>query len=85
MNNSENILPTGLYKHFKGGEYEVLGLAQHSESGESLVVYRCLYGDFDLWVRPKSMFLSSVEVDGVSTPRFSYVGAEVAAGAQIDK
>lgn len=64
----------GLYQHFKGGEYEVIGLAKHTETGERLVVYRCLYGDYDLWVRPQAMFEESVELSGESIPRFTYLG-----------
>lgn len=63
----------GRYRHFKGGEYEVIGVARHSESGEPLVVYRPLYGDSGLWVRPLAMFLETVERDGTRVPRFSPV------------
>lgn len=61
----------GLYRHYKGKDYEVLGTATHSETGERLVVYRCLYGDFDLWVRPLAMFMESVVVEGRTVPRFA--------------
>ncbi len=64
------IVP-GRYRHYKGNIYEVFGVARHSETGEELVVYRCLYGDCSLWVRPLTMFLESVQVDGRSLPRFS--------------
>lgn len=64
----------GRYRHFKGGEYEVLGVARHSETGERLVVYRPLYGDGGLWVRPAAMFLEPVARDGVTAPRFTYLG-----------
>lgn len=60
----------GLYRHYKGGEYEVLGRAQHSETLEEMVVYKALYGDNQLWVRPRSKFLEEVFVDGVKHPRF---------------
>jgi hypothetical protein len=63
----------GRYRHYKGKEYRVLGLARHSETEEELVVYQLLYGDFSWWVRPRKMFLEHVEVNGVSTPRFAYV------------
>lgn len=63
----------GRYRHFKGKEYEVLGVATHSETGEKLVVYRTLYGDFGLWVRPLAMFQEMVEHEGVSRPRFRFV------------
>ena len=67
-------LKAGKYRHFKGGEYSVHGVAQHSENGESLVVYTPLYGEGGLWVRPLAMFLETVERDGQSLPRFEYVG-----------
>jgi hypothetical protein len=65
---------TGRYRHYKGNEYEVLGTAAHSETGEKLVVYRALYGAKGLWVRPLEMFCESVRVGGESMPRFMYVG-----------
>lgn len=61
----------GIYRHYKGPLYEVIGPAQHSETEEPLVVYRCLYGDFGLWVRPLAMFMEIVEVQGEPVPRFS--------------
>lgn len=70
---SESLLP-GRYRHYKGRDYEVLGVARHSETEEVLVVYRCLYGDGSLWVRPLSMFLEAVSIGGESVARFSYLG-----------
>ena len=64
----------GLYRHFKGGLYEVLGVARHSETGERLVVYRALYGEGGLWVRPEAMFQGTVARDGAEVPRFSFEG-----------
>ena len=64
----------GRYRHFKGGEYEVLGVARHSETEELLVVYRPLYGERRLWVRPLAMFTEAVEHEGVRQPRFTCVG-----------
>ena len=61
-------------RHFKGKEYEVLGVARHSETDEELVVYRALYGDFGLWVRPVSMWNEAVERDGKTFRRFTYIG-----------
>ena len=69
----ESIKP-GRYCHFKGKEYEVLGVARHSETEEELVVYRALYGDFSLWVRPVSMWNETVERDGKTFRRFTYIG-----------
>ena len=68
-----NIRP-GRYRHFKGGDYEVLGVARHSETGEPMVVYRALYGQRGLWVRPAAMWSERVERDGYAGPRFIYVG-----------
>lgn len=69
----ESIKP-GRYRHFKGKEYEVLGVARHSETQEELVVYHALYGDFGLWVRPVSMWNETVERDGKTFRRFTYIG-----------
>ena len=66
----------GRYRHFKGNEYEVIGVAKHSENLEPMVVYRALYGDGGLWVRPSSMWNELVERDGKRFPRFTYVGEE---------
>ena len=65
--------PTGRYRHYKGGEYEVIGTARHSETLEPLVVYRPLYNESGLWVRPHAMFFGQVEVAGRSQPRFTRV------------
>ncbi len=64
----------GKYRHFKGGEYEVVGIAHHSETMEDMVVYRALYGEQALWVRPLSMWNETVTRDGVTVARFTYVG-----------
>lgn len=66
----------GRYRHYKGYEYIVLGVARHSETEEELVVYRPDYGDHNLWVRPRAMFEQQVEVDGRQVPRFAFVGEE---------
>ncbi len=65
-----NDVTPGRYRHYKGNEYSVLGVARHSETHEELVVYRPEYGERGLWVRPKPMFLESVTVDGREVPRF---------------
>jgi hypothetical protein len=67
------MLKLGKYKHHKGKEYEVIGLAKHSETLEDLVVYKALYDDKQIWVRPLKMFLEEVEVNGKKIPRFEYV------------
>ena len=61
----------GIYRHYKGQRYEVLGIARHSETLEELVVYRALYGEHGLWVRPMAMFVETVTVDGEPVPRFA--------------
>ena len=71
----EEIRP-GRYRHFKGGEYEVLGVARHSETEEPMVVYRPLYGERGLWVRPAAMWNEIVERDGLRARRFTYIGDE---------
>ena len=65
--------PVGRYRHYKGGEYEVLGVARHSETHEALVVYRPLYNDSGLWVRPHAMFFEVGEFGGTRQARFSKV------------
>lgn len=69
----ETIRP-GRWRHFKGNEYQVLGLARHSETLEDMVVYRALYGEGGLWVRPASMWLEAVDQDGYRGPRFVRIG-----------
>ena len=69
-------IPTGRYRHYKGGEYQVYGTAHHSETEELLVVYRPLYGEGDLWVRPLKMFSETVDVSGKKVPRFELVKAD---------
>ena len=63
-------IPPGRYRHFKGNEYEVIGIARHSETEEPVVVYRALYGDGGLWVRPARMWREKVERDGKTSVRF---------------
>lgn len=65
----------GRYRHYKGKEYTVIGVARHSETEEELVVYRKEYDDHGLWVRPKAMFVETVEVEGRRVPRFEYLGS----------
>ena len=67
-------LKKGKYRHFKGNEYEVIGLARHSETEEPMVVYRALYGEGGLWVRPLSMWNEQVDREDYHGPRFSYIG-----------
>ena len=70
------MIRSGRYRHYKGNEYEVIGIARHSETEEELVVYRKLYDDRSLWVRPLAMFLADVIEDGRAMPRFAWLGEE---------
>ena len=69
----------GRYRHYKGGEYEVIGVVRHSESLEPMVLYRPLYGDLGTWVRPFGMFVETVDVDGKRQPRFALVSGAATA------
>ena len=69
----DNSVQRGLYRHFKGNTYEVIETAKHSETQEDMVVYRALYGDFGLWVRPIDMFTEEVERNGRKMPRFQLI------------
>jgi hypothetical protein len=66
----------GIYRHYKGQRYRVLGTARHSETLEELVVYQALYGEYGLWVRPAAMFAETVELNGEPIPRFALEQAE---------
>lgn len=69
---SNKTIKPGIYRHYKGARYQVYEVATHSESLELVAVYRCLYGDYGLWVRPVSMFHEWVDVDGEQIARFSW-------------
>jgi hypothetical protein len=69
---SSEISP-GIYRHYKGNRYEVIGVAKHSETLDPLVIYRALYGEYGLWARPASMWSELVEVDGVLVRRFERI------------
>ena len=66
----------GRYRHYKGQQYIVLGVAKHSETLEEMVLYRQDYGDCGLWVRPKEMFFESLEIEGQTIARFQFLGPE---------
>ena len=73
---SEPVIPPfqkGLYRHYKGQQYEVIDVVHHSETREPLVLYRALYGAHGLWVRPFSMFFEDVMIEGVEQPRFAFI------------
>ncbi|MDN3650232.1 DUF1653 domain-containing protein [Reinekea marina] len=76
MLDNNGKLKLGRYRHFKGNEYEVIGVAKHSETEEVLVVYRTLYGEFDLWVRPINLFLEPKIVEGKQVARFEFISEE---------
>ena len=72
---TQQNIPQGIYRHYKGNLYQVLHTAQHSETEELLVVYRCLYGEYAVWVRPLTMFAEMLIVDGKQVPRFELIEA----------
>jgi hypothetical protein len=80
MNTALPPLPSeprpGRYRHYKGQDYRVLGIARHTETREVLVVYQALYGEFGLWLRPHAMFMESVTHLGEEQPRFAYVSTD---------
>lgn len=76
MHERKHPVQPGRYRHYKGQTYDVIGVARHSETEESMVVYRCLYGDYSLWVRPLAMFQETVEVAGEQVPRFMRIESE---------
>ncbi|MEM5498831.1 DUF1653 domain-containing protein [Paraglaciecola mesophila] len=69
-------IAVGKYRHYKGNDYEVIGVAKHSEDESELVVYRPMYGERGLWVRPLSMFKETVKVNGQTVPRFRLIESE---------
>lgn len=75
MTQQHKTISQGIYQHYKGSLYQVLHTAQHSETAESLVVYRCLYGEYGVWVRPLAMFVETVIVEGKEVPRFELIRA----------
>jgi len=68
-------LALGVYRHYKGKDYEVIAVARHSETEEELVVYRLMYGDFSYWVRPLTMFMEHIVIDNIEQPRFKLISA----------
>ena len=75
MTKQIQTIPQGIYRHYKGSLYQVLHTAQHSETEEAMVVYRCLYGEYSVWVRPIAMFAETVIRDGIELPRFELIKA----------
>lgn len=69
----QDFPPLGLYRHYKGQMYQLLAIATHSESQEKLAVYQCLYGEFQIWVRPLEMFTETISIEGKSCPRFAFI------------
>ena len=79
-----NPIPLGVYRHYKGNYYEVIGFAKHSETLEDIVIYKALYGERKGWVRPLFMWENPIEVDGKTVNRFEYIGNNVDAGKRHD-
>jgi len=69
-----HTIPPGIYRHYKGNHYEVIGVAKHSETLAEMVIYKALYGAGGIWVRPLSMWENPIEVDGTIVKRFTYAG-----------
>jgi len=69
-------LSLGIYQHYRGDRYRVIGVSRHSETLEEYVVYQALYGDYGLWIRPLAMFCEEIDVNGVQVPRFAWVSKE---------
>lgn len=69
-------MKTGIYQHYKGSKYNVIDTVRHSETEELMVLYRTMYGDENLWVRPYTMFFENVIIDSKEVPRFKYIGKE---------
>lgn len=76
LSSPKNKIKTGLYRHYKGNDYEVIGTARHSETLETLVVYKPLYNDTGMWVRPLGMFQEKLSLNGKLVSRFSYLEAK---------
>ena len=74
MDEKSTVFKTGLYRHYKGGLYRLIGLAKHSETLEQMVVYQALYGELGLWARPAAMWNETVIIDGNPVTRFTYIG-----------
>ena len=72
------MIKLGLYQHYKGNLYQVLGVARHSETMEELVVYQALYKDYGLWVRPYKMFTETIAIEGRQVPRFKFIAENTA-------
>jgi len=70
-----NHIPLGIYRHYKGNEYDVIGFSKHSETLEDMVIYKALYGNGGIWVRPLSMWDNPIEIDGKTVKRFNYIGS----------
>ncbi|MBX3486700.1 MAG: DUF1653 domain-containing protein [Candidatus Paracaedibacteraceae bacterium] len=73
----------GIYQHYSGKLYQVIGIARHSETLEELVVYQCLYGSYGLWIRPRAMFEEVIENKGEPQPRFKYISGGVTEPAEL--
>jgi hypothetical protein len=85
-----NPIPLGIYRHYKGNGYEVVGLAKHSETLEDMVIYKALYRNGGTWVRPLSMWNNLIEIDDKTVKRFEYVGeshslSELSMGSEVKR
>jgi hypothetical protein len=76
LDHGDGTVPLGYYQHYKGQHYQLIAIATHSEELQPQAVYRALYGDYGLWVRPLAMFTETVLIQGEEVPRFQFVGTE---------
>ena len=79
------MIKLGLYEHYKGLKYEVIGICRHSETLEEFIVYRALYGDYRMWVRPIKMFTSAIEINGTTQQRFKFIEPLLSIAPKIGK
>lgn len=80
LDHGDGTVPLGYYRHYKGPLYQLLAIATHSEEQRPYAVYRALYGNYDLWLRPLAMFTESVSIQGEDVARFQFIGSEKPAG-----
>ncbi len=81
----DDLIKPGLYEYYKGMKYEVIGVCRHSESLEVLILYKALYGDYRMWVRPVDIFNKTENINGKEVERFKYIGPTITAPATLDE
>jgi hypothetical protein len=76
LDHGDGTVPLGYYQHYKGNLYQLIAIATHSEEQQPYAVYRALYGNYDLWLRPLLMFTENVSIQGEEVPRFQFIGTQ---------